>query len=111
MEVQGGSCPLIVAITTALTIQLVGKSIWINIIYVVIVGLIILFILKSFSKGKTVGDIAAVKEGKVEVKGSKLFVDGNYVSNQLGSENARNLFEKVGLAVVVYSREDHFRIT
>jgi uncharacterized protein len=103
---------LIVSFTTALTIQLVDtKSIWINILCGAIVGFIVLFILKRFSKGKTVGDIANVKEGKVEVKGSELYVDGIYVSNQLGTENARKLFENEGLAVVVYPKEDHFRIT
>lgn len=103
---------LIVSFATALTIQLVdSKSIWINIVSGIVVGFIVFFILKRFSKGKTVGDIANVKEGKVEIKGSELFVDGIYVSNQLGTENARNLFEKEGLAVIIYPRENHFRIT
>jgi len=103
---------LIVSFATGLTIQLVNtNSIWINIIFGTIVGFIVLFVLKRFSKGKTVGDIANVKEGKVEIKGSELFVDGIYVSNQLGTENARKLFEKEGLAVVIYPREEHFRIT
>ncbi|MCM3164334.1 MULTISPECIES: YIEGIA family protein [Bacillaceae] len=103
---------LIVSFATGLTIQLVNtNSIWINIICGTIVGFIVLFVLKRFSKGKTVGDIANVKEGKVEIKGSELFVDGIYVSNQLGTENARKLFEKEGLAVVIYPREEHFRIT
>jgi hypothetical protein len=66
----------------------------------IVVGFIVLFVLKRFSKGKAVGDIVNAKEGKVEVKGSELFVDGIYVSNQLGTENARNLFEKEGIAVV-----------
>ena len=45
------------------------------------------------------------------VKGSELYVDGIYVSNQLGSENARKLFKEEGLAVVIYPNEEHFRIT
>lgn len=103
---------LIVAFATALTIQLVNNdSMWINILCGVLAGFVVFFVLKRFSKGKTVGDIADVKEGKVEVKGSELFVDDIYVSNQLGTENARNLFEKEGLAVVIYPREEHFRIT
>lgn len=103
---------LIVSFATALTIQLVDtKSIWINIICGTLVGFIVLFILKRFSKGKTVGDIANVKEGKIEVKGSELFVDGIYISNQLGTENARKLFENEGLAVVINPKEEHFRIT
>lgn len=103
---------LIVSFATALTIQLVNsKLIWINIVCGVVVGFIVFYILKRFSKGKTVGDIADIKEGKVEIKGSELFVDGIYVSNQLGSKNARDLFEKEGLAIVIYPRENHFRIT
>jgi hypothetical protein len=103
---------LIVSFSTALTIQLVhSKSMWINILCGSIVGFVVLYILKRFSKGKTVGDIAHVKEGKVEIKGSELFVDGIYVSNQLGTKNARKLFEKEGLAVVIYPKEEHFRIT
>lgn len=102
---------LIVSFVTALTIQLVDSKPWINIVSGAIAGFIVFFILKRFSKGKTVGDIADVKEGKIEVKGSELFVNGIYVSNQLGTENARNLFEKEGLAIVIYPREEHFRIT
>ena len=103
---------LIVSFITALTIQIVNsKLIWINIICGVITGFIVFFILKRFSKGKTIGDIADVKEGKIEVKGSELFVDGIYVSNQLGTENSRKLFEEDGLAVVIIPREEHFRIT
>lgn len=102
---------LIVSFVTALTIQLVDtKIIWLNILCGTAVGFIVFFVLKRFSKGKTVGDIANVKEGKIEIKGSELFVDGIYVTNQLGTENARNLFEKEGLAVVIYPREEHFRI-
>ena len=103
---------LIVSFATSLTIQLIDvKSIWIRILCGVVVGFIVLFVLKRFSKGKTVGDIANVKEGKVEIKGSELYVDGIYVSNQLGTENARKLFEKEGIAVVVYPKSEHFRIT
>lgn len=103
---------LIVSFATALTIQLVDQDIiWINVVSGVLVGVIVLLFLHRFSKGKTVGDIADVKEGKVEVKGSELFVDGIYVSNLLGTDNAQKLFEEEGVAVVVYPREGHFRIT
>ena len=103
---------LIVSFATALTIQLVDQDIiWINVVSGVLVGVIVLLFLHRFSKGKTVGDIADVKEGKVEVKGSELFVDGIYVSNLLGTDNAQKLFEEEGVAVVVYPHEGHFRIT
>ncbi|MEK3992956.1 YIEGIA domain-containing protein [Robertmurraya sp. FSL R5-0851] len=67
---------LIVSFATGLTIQIVdSKSTWINIVCGVVVGLIVFLIVKRFSKGKSVGDIADVKEGKIQVKGSELFVD------------------------------------
>lgn len=103
---------LIVSFATALTIQLVDSpSDWINIGSGTAAGLVVFFVIKRFSKGKTVGDIADVKAGKVKIEGSELFVDGMYVSNQLGTPNAQNLFANEGLAVVVYPREEHFRIT
>ncbi|KJS11876.1 MAG: YIEGIA protein [Peptococcaceae bacterium BRH_c8a] len=102
---------LIVSFAAALTIQVVNsKYIWLNVVGGLIVGLVVLWILKRFSKGKTVGDIADVRPGKVEVKGSELYVDGVYVTNTLGTENARKLFDKEGLAAVIYPREANFRI-
>lgn len=73
-------------------------------------GLVILFFLKHFTKGKSIGDIAQVEEGKVEVKDSSLFVDGIFVSNLLGTDNAATLFKEEGLAVVIYPNENHYRI-
>jgi hypothetical protein len=103
---------LIVALITGITMQLVdSKSVWINSASGVAAGFIVLFVLKRFSKGKVVGDIAEVREGKVEVKGSDLYVDEIYVSNLLGTDNARKLIEEEGLAVVIYPKEEHYRIT
>jgi hypothetical protein len=102
---------LIVAFVTALTMQLIKDKLWVDVVAGAIVGFIVLFVLKRFSKGKTIGDIAEVKEGKVEVKDSELFVDGIYVSNLLGTENAQKLFQEEGLAVVIYPKEQHFRIS
>lgn len=102
---------LIVSLLTGLTIQLVDhSSIWINIASGSAVGLIVLYMLKRFSKGKTIGDISEVKVGQIEVKESELFVDGIYVTNQLGSENAQKLFKEEGLAVVIYPKENHYRV-
>lgn len=103
---------LTVAFTTALTIQMVNsKLIWVNIISGIVTGLIILIVLKKVSKGKTVGDIAQVKPGKIEVRGSELYVDGIYVTNLLGTDNSRKLFREEGIAVVIYPNEEHYRIT
>jgi hypothetical protein len=105
---------LIVSFVTGLTIQLaqqINDVIWIHVIAGAVVGLMVLYVLKRFSKGKSIGDIAEVKAGKVEVKGSELFVDGIYVSNLLGSENAATMFQEEGIAVVIYPNEEHFRIS
>lgn len=103
---------LIVALGCAITIQLVdSKSSLINIISGAIVGFILIYILKRFSKGKTIGDISEVKEGKIEVKNHELFVDGIYVTNLLGTENASKLFQQEGRAVVIFPKQEHFRVT
>ncbi len=103
---------LVVALGTGITMQLVNsKSSWINIIIGAIVGLILIYLVKRFSKGKTIGDISEVKEGKIEVKNDELFVDGLYISNLLGTENAAKLFQNEGRAVVIYPNENRFRIT
>jgi len=102
---------LIVSFVTALTMQLVNSKLWVDIVLGVSIGFVALFVLKRFSKGKTIGDIAEVKQGIVEVKDSELFVDGIYVSNLLGTENAQKLFQKEGMAVVISPNEQHFRIT
>ncbi|PRX16666.1 hypothetical protein BX659_1625 [Orenia metallireducens] len=103
---------LIVSFMSALTIQLLNHQLaLINILSAIIVATIITFILNRFSKGKTVGDIAEVKKGQVEVRGSELYVDDIYISNILGSEKARKMFQDEGIAAVIYPKENHFRIT
>jgi uncharacterized protein len=103
---------LLVALGTGITIQLVdSKSSLINIVSGAIVGFILIYVLNRFSKGKTIGDISEVKEGKIEVKNHELFVDGIYVSNLLGTENASKLFQEEGRAVIIYPKKDHFRVT
>ncbi|AEV18372.1 hypothetical protein GTCCBUS3UF5_10540 [Geobacillus thermoleovorans CCB_US3_UF5] len=90
--------------------QLLPGALWADMVFGVSVGSVVLFVLKRFSKGKTIADIADVKEGKIEINGSELFVDGIYISNLLGTENAQRLFQTEGMAVVIYPREEHFRI-
>lgn len=102
---------LVVSFLTALSIQVVSIQVtWMRITLGVIVGIIVLFILKRVLKGKRVGDIADVKPGKIEVRGSELFVDGIFVSNHLGLDNAREAFSSEAIAAVISPREDHDRI-
>ncbi len=100
----------ITALATSLTITILPFTEIINSFSGIIMGFIVLYMLNRFSKGKTIGDIALVKEGKVEVKDSNLFVDGIYVSNILGTDNAEKLFQQEGIAVVIHPKEEHFRI-
>lgn len=101
---------LIVALVTSLTIKIIPGKGWVSFIIGIAVGLLLLFLLVRISKGKTIGDIAQVKAGKIEVKDSELFVDGMFISNQLGSDQAQKLFKEEGMAVVIYPNENHFRI-
>ncbi|GAA0781528.1 YIEGIA domain-containing protein [Hathewaya limosa] len=77
----------------------------------IFVAAIIFYFLTKFLKGKSIKDIAYVRPGKIEIRDSELFVDGIYVTNLLGTDNAINLFKKEGMAVVIYPKEQHFRIT
>lgn len=103
---------LLVALTTSLTIQLVKTKIfWLNICAGIIMGFLVLHILRTFTKGKTVGDIAEVKPGNILVKGTELYVDDIFVSNILGNDRAQNLYEKEGMAVVVHPKEKRYRLS
>jgi uncharacterized protein len=103
---------LIVSFSSALAMQLIDSEMMaINIASGIITGFIILFILKRFSKGKTIGDIAKVELGLIAIKNNDLYVDGMYVTNLLGSENASSLFLKEGIAAVISPNEERFRIT
>lgn len=52
-----------------------NKKAWINVLVGSNAGIITFIILKHFSKGKSVGDIAEVKTGKIEVRDSGLYVE------------------------------------
>ncbi|WP_186575994.1 YIEGIA family protein [Aquibacillus kalidii] len=100
----------ITAFTVSLTITILSISQWVDIAIGIVVGFVALYCLKQFTKGKTIGDIADVEEGKVEIRDSSLYVDDIYVSNLLGTENSEKMFREEGMAVVIYPKEDHFRI-
>ena len=100
----------ITSFIVSLSITVFPFNLWINIIAGIIVGFAVIYFLSRFTKGKSIGDIAQVKQGKIEVKDSNLFVDDIFVSNLLGTDNAEKLFKEEGLAVVIYPNEDHYRI-
>lgn len=85
-------------------------NIWINVVAGILSGWLVAYLLKRFTKGKSIGDIAKVKPGHIEIKDSSLFVDGIYVSNLLGTENAEKLMKEEGMAVVIHPNVNHVRI-
>jgi len=76
-----------------------------------VTGLIIIYLLKTFTKGKTIGDICTISEGKITVEQSELYVDEMFVSNLLGTDKSRELFLNEGIAIVITPKKDIFRIT
>ncbi|OKL37804.1 YIEGIA domain-containing protein [Domibacillus mangrovi] len=103
---------LVVSISTAAAMQIYKPPMLIlDIGLGVITGFIVLFLLKRFSKGKQVEDIAIIKEGQIEVKESELFVDGIFISNLVGTDNAQKMLLKEAFAVTIEPNEEHYRIT
>ena len=80
----------------------------IDIICEILAGVILFYMLKTFSKGKAVGDIADIKLAKITVKNSELYVDDIFVTKHLGTDFARKLVENSGIAAVIYPKEKHF---
>ncbi|WP_217585789.1 YIEGIA domain-containing protein [Lentibacillus saliphilus] len=100
----------ITALTVSITMTTLPFNIWINSIFGFMIALFIAGGLKYFTKGKTIGDIADVEQGTINIDGSNLYVDDIFISNLLGTENAQAMFHEEGLAVVITPNEQHFRI-
>lgn len=106
---------LLVSLGTAAAMELVrgvgDNNLATQVVTGIFIGYLIYAALGHFSKGKTVGDIASVKPGQIEVRGSELYVDGIFVSNTLGTENAQKMVLAQGMALVIEPNQDHFRVT
>jgi len=106
---------LLVSLSTAAAMELVRgigvNGLAIQVVAGILIGYIIYAALSRFSKGKTVGDIASIKPGQIEVRGSELYVDGIFVSNTLGTENAQKMVLAQGMALVIEPNQDHYRVT
>ena len=105
---------LLASFVTGVTIQLLQSfmnvSIWIEIIFGSIVGIILFQILKLFTRRHKIEDIATVTEGKIEIKGSDLYVNGMFVSNLMGRNEAKEWFLKDGLAACINPKHEHYQI-
>ncbi|MFT8348884.1 YIEGIA family protein [Clostridium saccharoperbutylacetonicum] len=100
---------LLVSFGTSLIMHIIPlNNIFITIFSGIIFATILLYVLKTFTKGKSVSDIADIKLGKITVKNSELYVDDIFVTNHLGIDLARNLVQNSGIAAVIYPKERYF---
>lgn len=105
---------LLVSLATGIAFHTSGvwiKYMFFKIVIGVFIGFLVLLVVKRFSKGKTVGDIADVVPGTIRIKNNELYVNDIFVSNLVGTDNAQKMINKEGIAVVIRPREDHLRIT
>mgnify|MGYP001161550156 CR=1 FL=1 len=103
---------LITALLSVLAIKFVSRFTMITGIAAgVIVGITVLLLCYRFTKGKSVGQFCNVTIGKMEVRGSELYVDGMFVTNYLGTELSRELFRTGGLSAVITPRDPRSRVT
>lgn len=103
---------LITALFTVLAMKLLNLSQPpLNIAVGVFAGLLVIFFCHRFTKGKTIESICTVRVGKIEVRGSELYVDDMFVTNYLGTDRSRETFLKEGIAVVLKPKDEACRIT
>lgn len=105
---------LLVSFSTALTVTLIQNLMdvpaWIQVAGGSLVGFILLYFLKAFTERQKVGDIAKITEGKIEIKGSDLYVDGMFISHLMGREEAKEWFIEDGIAAVIEPNQEHYQI-
>ncbi len=87
-----------------------GVTYWGSILYSIPVALITIFISCQLMKGKEIGQIAKVREGKVYFKGPNLFVEDIHFMN-LGTEQVKNAYLERALGVVIEPLDDNGRTT
>ncbi len=103
---------LAAAVAAVLCMNLLGgQALLVQIAAGVAAGLAVTLLIKHFTKGKAVGDICTIKEGKIRVEGSELYVDDMFVTSVLGTTRSKDLFLREGIAVVVTPKSDQFRVT
>ncbi len=84
---------LVTALLTVLAMKLVDfPEPLVNIAVGVLAGLLVIFFCHRFTKGKTIENICTVRQGKIEVRGSELYVDDMFVTNYLGADRSRETF-------------------
>ena len=103
---------LLTSLFVVLVLSIVSvDSLVINMIGAVVCGFGMIYFLTIITKGKCIGDICNIREGKITIDHSDLFVNGMYVTNVLGTERSRDLFLKEGIGIVIEPKNDKFKIT
>ncbi len=87
-----------------------GATFWGNLYYGVLIGVLAVVLTGIMMKGKTLGQIANVREGKLYFDGANLFVDNIHFMN-LGSQGAKEIYLKRALGVVIEPLSDNGRAT
>lgn len=103
---------LVTAVFTVLVIKLINlPNMILSILIGIAAGFLAMFFCYRFTKGKNVGQICEVKIGKIDIRGSELYVDNMFVTNYLGWDVSRDLFSSRGIAVVLEPSDDASRVT
>ncbi len=103
---------LLTSLFTVLALYLIkNENILVNAAAALVFGSILIWGMVNFTKGKCIGDICTLHFGKVEVKGSELYVDGIWVTAMLGITKRRELFINQGLALVATPKSEKTRLT
>lgn len=104
---------LLVSLATAVGIQgtdFFTENDGVKVAVGVVVGAVLFLVLKHFSKGKVIGDIASVQPARVSIREDQLYVNEIPVTNLVGHDHAQELIKKEALAVIVRPNEQHYRI-
>ena len=98
---------LITSMITVLVMEILKRSnTLLQIICGAAAGTITMLLIYRFTKGKTIGDICEIAPGKIEVRGSELYVDGMYVTNYLGTDHSREIVQNDGIAIVLTPKDE-----
>lgn len=103
---------LVTSVCTVFVIKIVNFPVLLySILCGAAAGFLVMFFCYRFTKGKNVGEICDVHIGRMEVRGSELFVDDIFVTNYLGWDVTRALFETDGISVVLEPHDEASRVT
>ncbi len=103
---------LLTSLGTVLMLYFIeSENIWVNITAGLITGGFLIWAMVRFTKGKCIGDICTLDFGKIDVRGSELYVDDIWVTGMLGLVKRQELFRKEGVALVATPKSDKQRLT